>query len=1059
VAGTYTWSATYSGDLNNNSAIDQGGSAEQTVGSPASPSVLTTAIPSHVTLGTTAPTLSDSAVLSGGFFETGTITFVLTGPGGFSFTHTDTVNGNGTYTASDVLPTAGQLAGTYTWSATYSGDLNNNSAIDQGGSAEQTVVSPASPSLITTASPALTLGTTAPTLTDSAVLSGGFFETGTITFVLTGPGGFSFTHTDTVNGNGTYTAADTLPTTGQVAGTYTWSAHYSGDGNNLSVNDQGGTGEQTVVSPASPTVVTTASPAVTLGTTGATLSDSAVLSGGFFETGTITFTLTGPGGFSFTHTDTVNGNGTYTASDMLTAGAATGTYTWSAVYSGDGNNLTAHDQGGTGEQTVVTSQVGPTLVIAKAGDPAPVNSGDTVHFTIVLTNIGPGTAFNVVITDPLPDSAHLTWTTDVGTITNGVLTDDVGDLAQNAIVVIHVSAVTPAGYQNNNLFNVVTATSSNANTVKASATDVVLAPNLTITKTAANGTINSGQTAEFTIVVSNTGQGIARNVNLNDPLPDGTLLPWITDVGMITNGVLMDHIGDMAPGASITIHVSAVTPAGFTATLNNTATATSTNSNPASVNASATIIVVSPGLSSLSGMVFVDQDQDGNFMPGDIALPGVTITLTGVTTGGTSVIASLVTDMNGDFTFTGLQPGTYNLIETQPPNFIPGLNFPGTLGGVASLDEIGMITVEASQAGVNYRFTQLLPASKLMLLSSTTPETIQALTGAPAGTGIASVAEPFGANGLAPGGHYFVTGAGFGHSPVVTVYNPFTGQQVVQFDAYDPRFQGGVRVALGDVNGDGTPDIVTATGPTGSPDVRVFDGRTGVMISEFMAYSPLFAGGVFVAVGDINHDGFADVVTGPDAGGGPEVKVFNGKALTSGNISLLADFMAYDPNFNGGVRVGLGDVDGDGTPDLITGPGAGGGPDVRVFGGNNLAAAGPNSDIIREFLAFAANYSGGVNVAGIDLTGSGVADILTAAGTNSSEVRLFSGLNLSLLADFMAESKPEAAGVNIAALPGAIITGGGSTSQVQVLNAGTHSVLDSFFADPSQQTGVYVGAV
>src|SRR5204862_7005923 len=68
-----------------------------------------------------------------------------------------------------------------------------------------------------------------------------FFETGTITFTLTGPGGFSYSQTDTVNGNGTYTAGDTLGTSGLVAGTYTWSAVYSGDGNNLTAQDQGGT--------------------------------------------------------------------------------------------------------------------------------------------------------------------------------------------------------------------------------------------------------------------------------------------------------------------------------------------------------------------------------------------------------------------------------------------------------------------------------------------------------------------------------------------------------------------------------------------------------------------------------------------------------------------------------------------------------------------------------------------------------------------------------------------------------------------------------------------------
>src|SRR5262249_30856252 len=154
----------------------------------------------------------------------------------------------------------------------------------------------------------------------------------------------------------------------------------------------------------------------------------------------------------------------------------------------------------------------------------------------------------------------------------------------------------------------------------------------------------------------------------------------------------------------------------------------------------------------------------------------------------------------------------------------------------------------------------LTPAnvSKQQLLS--TPGGVQQLTG-PAGTGVTSVADPFGAgHGLLAGGHYFVTGAGYGHSPQVSVYNP-AGTLVVQFYAYDPRFQGGVRVALGDVNGDGTPDIITAPGLSGSPDVRVFDGRTGVIIAEVMAYDPRWAGGVFVAAGDINHDGFADIVT------------------------------------------------------------------------------------------------------------------------------------------------------------------------------------------------------
>ena len=90
------------------------------------------------------------------------------------------------------------------------------------------VVSPATPTLVTTASPAdVTLGSGgAPTLSDSAVLSGGHQETGSITFTLSGPGGFSYSQTDQVSDDGTYNASTSLPATGTVAGTYTWSAKY-----------------------------------------------------------------------------------------------------------------------------------------------------------------------------------------------------------------------------------------------------------------------------------------------------------------------------------------------------------------------------------------------------------------------------------------------------------------------------------------------------------------------------------------------------------------------------------------------------------------------------------------------------------------------------------------------------------------------------------------------------------------------------------------------------------------------------------------------------------------
>src|SRR5205085_3389379 len=102
-------------------------------------------------------------------------------------------------------------------------------------------------------------------------------------------------------------------------------------------------------------------------------------------------------------------------------------------------------------------------------------------------------------------------------------------------------------------------------------------------------------------------------------------------------------------------------------------------------------------------------------------------------------------------------------------------------------------------------------------------------------------------------------------------------------------------------------------GPSGGPDIRVWDGVTGALVQEFYAYSPFFTGGVYVAAGDFTRMGKAYIVTTPDTGGGPDVRVF--APMTSG---LVSEYMAYSPAFTGGVRVSTVDANGDGTPDVVT---------------------------------------------------------------------------------------------------------------------------------------------
>jgi hypothetical protein len=192
------------------------------------------------------------------------------------------------------------------------------------------------------------------------------------------------------------------------------------------------------------------------------------------------------------------------------------------------------------------------------------------------------------------------------------------------------------------------------------------------------------------------------------------------------------------------------------------------------------------------------------------------------------------------------------------------------------------------------------------------------------------------------------------------VFNGLTGQVIRSFLAYGPTFTGGVRVAAGDVNGDGKADIITGAGPGGGPHVEAFSGANLQLLQSFLAYDAGFRGGVYVAAGDVNGDGKADIITGPGIGGGPHVEAFDGT-----NHSLVLSFLAYSPITNpqigpwqSGARVASYDVNLDGIADIIVSPGRGQRPVVRTFNGATLAL------LSSDFNATDPTFLGGIFVAG-----------------------------------------------------------------------------------------------
>jgi hypothetical protein len=426
----------------------------------------------------------------------------------------------------------------------------------------------------------------------------------------------------------------------------------------------------------------------------------------------------------------------------------------------------------------------------------------------------------------------------------------------------------------------------------------------------------------------------------------------------------------------------------------------STGSNKLSVPVStgtqavANIGLVYPG--QVSGSVYVDLNGNAKRDEGEAGLPPgrVQVDLYGK---GTLVDVEAKAQADGSFTVAGLPNGTHFLSVTPPGGHQATtqtwLAFTITDGQAATVNAVG---VRSSAGTVLAIGNATAPGSQTFTFTPAGGGALTAVAGKPVvppgKTGSRVVMADFNGDGIED----LITATGPGERAAIRIYHGKTGQELVPggINVFEGSYQGGLNLAAGDFNGDGKADIVVAADSGGGPRVQILnaaqflpgaDPVQGRALADFMGIEDVkFRGGARVAVGDLNGDGRADLVVAAGKGGGPRVAVFDGTSLHPGAVPqrLVGDFFAFEHSLRNGAVVAVGDVNGDGRADLVTGAGPGGAPRVAIFSGAGVVAGlGADAPRIADFFVAGETTSRqGTALTVKDLDQDGRADVVASNG-------------------------------------------------------------------------------
>ncbi|NBT13062.1 MAG: DUF11 domain-containing protein [Planctomycetia bacterium] len=656
------------------------------------------------------------------------------------------------------------------------------------------------------------------------------------------------------------------------------------------------------------------------------------------------------------------------------------------------------------------------LVVAKTRISAPPVAGQAVSYQITVTNNGPSaiTSFTGLDTT-VPALLTPTYTVSTGTYdtATGIWTAFFGDTFDP--LVNTASATPPEGV-------IDPIPENNTSTVTDS---ITILPVLSITKTDGKTTYVPGTSTVYTIVATNNGPSFLAGGTITDPLPaQVSSATWTAEytgagsTGPAAGSGGLDEIVSLAVGGTATFTFTVQIKPEATGDLVNVATITpppTTQGTPATT--SDTNMQASPQV-----LLSVTK-SDGT----DRYTPGTSTTYTIV-----------VTNAGPSFLKGGI---VQDLLPS--PQGASG-SWTATTSGVGS-------SVTPAAGGNDINATIDLPVNgtatflyTVNILSTATGQLDNTVTVSPPPGTTGNTATATDSNfGPEPplsvfGGLVIGSDDGCNGPPFVSLLDPNDGTTLVRFLAYEASFRGSVRVATGDVTGDGVEEILVAPGRNRVGEIRVFT-QQGVELPTYrsLPFGAGWRGGVEVTAADFNGDGVKDIVAGMSAGAG----LVRGFVVSPNAVDPVANaaafsFRGFPPRYAGGVMLAAGDF---GT---FTGGTATSQPDGRdeiVVGSNsgmramaNVWAVSSAPRIVRTILPFGSRFTGGVTLSVAKYDSDAVQDILIGSGIGGkSVVEVYSGATGGRIATLPAAAFGSFAKPNAAVFTAALdLTGDGPATNV-----------------------------